>query len=104
MIDYLETSGNLRKPAAAVSGRFPDFFYQQKQIWKKNIFTNKKIWKPAGNLRGRFPEVSSRFPDNPSLTDHTVFSKIFQATSKNILKKLGVQKWVEQGHKRCVES
>ena len=33
-----------------------------------------------------------------------IFSKIFQATSKNILKKLGVQKWVEQGHKRCVES
>ena len=25
MMDYLEISGNLRKPAAAVSGRFPDF-------------------------------------------------------------------------------
>ena len=33
-----------------------------------------------------------------------IFSKIFQATSKNILKKLGVQKWVEQGHEGCVES
>ena len=25
IMDYPETSGNLRKPAAAVSGRFPDF-------------------------------------------------------------------------------
>ena len=40
MMDYWDTSGNLRKPAEEVSGRFP--------------------------------EVSSRFPDNPWLTDHTV--------------------------------
>jgi hypothetical protein len=39
MMDYPETSGNLRKPAA---------------------------------------EVSSRFPDNPSLTDHTVVQKVFE--------------------------
>ena len=56
----------VRKSAAVVSGRFPDF------LIIKNITTNEKIRKPAGNLRGRFPEVSSRFPDNPSLTDHTV--------------------------------
>ena len=41
----------------AVSGRFPD------------IFINKKIEKKDSN---RFLEVSSRFPDNLSLTDHTV--------------------------------
>ena len=62
MMDYPETSGNLRKPAAEVSGRFPDFFINKKKFEKN--YANKKF----GNLRGRFPEVSSRFPDNPSLT------------------------------------
>ena len=51
MMDYPETSGNLRKPAAEVSGRFP--------------------------------EVSSRFPDNPSLTDHTVIDIVIGNPRKN---------------------
>ena len=42
MMDYRETSGNLRKPAAEVSGRF-------------QFFLNRKIRKPTGNL----PETSA---------------------------------------------
>ena len=62
-------SRNLRKPAGNLRGRFPDFE-------KKNPETYRK---PAGNLPRRFPtgfrQVSGgfqSFPDNPSLTDHTV--------------------------------
>ena len=40
-MDYLETSGNLRKPAAVVSGRFPDFLFSIKNL--KKIYTNKKF-------------------------------------------------------------
>ena len=42
-------------------------FYQQTFCFQKNIS------RTSGNLRGGFPEVSDGFPDNPSLTDHTVF-------------------------------
>ena len=56
IMDYAETSGNVRKPAAEVSGRFPDF---------EKKYANKKIRKPAGNLPEtaaagfwRVPEVS----------------------------------------------
>ena len=69
MMDYRGTSGNLWKPAAEVSCRFPDYFTRKKK-WK-NKCTKEKF----GNLRNHpcpFLEVSSRFPDNPSLTDHTV--------------------------------
>jgi hypothetical protein len=50
----------IRKPLAAVafSSSFPDFFID------------------AGTRCVWFPEVSSRFPDNPSLTDHTVIPEI----------------------------
>ena len=62
-------AGNLRKPAAEVSGRFPNSLLVQ--FFIKNFFVNKKVLKPAGN-HGRFPTGFQRFPDNPSLTDHTV--------------------------------
>jgi hypothetical protein len=67
MMDYPETSGNLRKPletsgnlwkpAAEVSEFFILFF--------KKKFDNRKIRKPARNLRGRFPKVNRGFLDNP---------------------------------------
>jgi hypothetical protein len=41
MMDYLETSRNLWKPAAAVSGRFRDVFNNNK-ILKKRNYTNKQ--------------------------------------------------------------
>ena len=59
LMDYLETSEDLRKTAG-----FRIFFINKK--------TFEKIRKPAGNLRDPFPGFSRRFPDNPSLTDHTV--------------------------------
>ena len=59
-------SGDLWKPAVEVSGRCPDSFVEKK------IEKNYTIKKPAGNLRGRFPDISSGFLDNVSLTDHTV--------------------------------
>jgi hypothetical protein len=62
-MDYPETSGNLRKPAAEASGRFPDFSINKKNHEKK--YTNKKFRRLVS---GGF----QRFPDNPSLTDHTV--------------------------------
>ena len=62
----LETSGN--RPWQFPTGfrQVTRFFYYEKKYGKNN-YTNKKF----GNLCGRFPEVSSRFPDNPSLTDHS---------------------------------
>jgi hypothetical protein len=81
IIDYPETSGNLRKPAASVSGRFPNFFINKEKL--KKIIQTKKF----GNLPEtcwklpRFPEVSRRFPDNPSLTDHTVY---YHATKESL--------------------
>ena len=75
MMDYPETcwkpAGNLRGrfPAGLrqVSGRFPDF--EKKITLTKNSETCRK---PAAEVYGRFPEVSGRFPDNASLTDHMV--------------------------------
>ena len=59
IMDYPETSGNLRKPAAEVSGRFPDF--EKKYANKKFENLPETCWKPAGNRRGQFPEVSRGF-------------------------------------------
>ena len=53
-----ELSGNLQKPAAEVSGRFPNYSINKKNR-KKN--PDNRQWKPVGNLRGRFPEVSRGF-------------------------------------------
>ena len=59
MMDYPETSGNLRKLAVEVSGRFPDFLLVQKR------FQSFLLTKTYGNLPDtatagfrRFPEVS----------------------------------------------
>ena len=57
-------SGNLWKPLETGHGGF--------QQVSRNSKTGRK---PAGNLRGPFPEIFrgfQRFLDNPSLTDHTV--------------------------------
>ena len=93
-------TGNLRKPAAAVSGRFLDFFINKKI--DKKIYINKKsenlpktCWKPPQPVFGgflrfpevfggfwRFPEVSGdfrRFLDNASLKNHTTTILEFQA-------------------------
>jgi hypothetical protein len=40
MMDYPETSGNLRKWAAVVSGRFPDFFINEKFFGNKFVLIN----------------------------------------------------------------
>ena len=71
MMDYLETC---QKAAGHLRGRFPDF--EKKITLMKNSET---YWKPAGNLsetcRKPAVEVSGgfrRFPENQSLTDHTV--------------------------------
>ena len=55
MMDCPETSGNRQR-------RFPDFsinkfFFEKKNTLIKNSGTCRK---PAGNLRGRFPEVSGQ--------------------------------------------
>ena len=52
-------AGNLRKLAVKVSGRFPNFFISTSFFLI--FFVSKKIRKPAGNRRGRFPEVSRGF-------------------------------------------
>jgi hypothetical protein len=72
-MDYPETFANLRKPAVEVSGRFPDFSIKKK--FEKKEYNNKKFEnlpktcrKPPRLVTGGF----QRFPDNPSLTDHTV--------------------------------
>jgi hypothetical protein len=74
MIDYLETSENLRKPAVEVFGRFPAGFWQVsvrfpavfRQVSGRfpnfsSAYLFFKIRKPARNLRGRLPEVSRGF-------------------------------------------
>ena len=70
IMDYPETSGNLRKPAAEVSGRFPDFEkkYANKKFGNLPETYRKPAEKPPWPVSGGF----QRFPDNPSLTDHTV--------------------------------
>ena len=78
MKDCPETSGNLRKPAAEVSGRFPAGFQKLDKItgifsYVRHVIVGLELpvilafyWKPAGNLRGRFPEVSGQpFIDGP---------------------------------------
>ena len=50
---------NLRKPAAEVSGRFPNFLLVY--FFFKILFVSEKIRKPAGNRRGQFPVVSRGF-------------------------------------------
>ena len=62
--NLLETSGNLPETSAAGFRIF--------QLIKKSRNLPETCRKPAAEVSGRFPEVSSRFPDNPSLTDHTV--------------------------------
>jgi hypothetical protein len=54
MMDYPETSGNLRKPAAEVS----EFFIV---IILIQILFNRKIRKPAETFTAGY----RRFPDNP---------------------------------------
>jgi hypothetical protein len=39
-MDYPETFGSLRKPAAEVSGRFPEFSINRKKILIKNFLNN----------------------------------------------------------------
>jgi hypothetical protein len=63
-----KSAGNLRKTAAAVSSRFPIFFYAS--FFKKNLFMKKcrNLLKTAAAGFRRYPEVSGnfqRFPDNP---------------------------------------
>ena len=65
MMDCPETSGNLRKPAAEVSGRLLDFSINKFFFEIKNSETCRK---PSRPVSGGF----QRFLDNPSLTDHTV--------------------------------
>ena len=56
LMEYPETSGNLRKPAAVVSSRFPAGFRRFLLIKKIEIFfsTNKKLRKPAEDLSETF--------------------------------------------------
>ena len=82
MTDYLETSGNLQKPAMEVFGRFPVGFRQVSGrfpdvsefvidgphgififliIFFKFFFIDKKFRKSAGNRGGQFLEVSRGF-------------------------------------------
>ena len=97
MKDCPETYGNLRKPAAEVSGRFPAGFHKIDKI--TGIFSCKTChsrsgitsdfgflletcWKPPRPVSGGF----RRFPDNPSLTNHKVhkhFSNLY--LNKNFL-------------------
>ena len=56
-----------RKPTATVSGRFLDFF-----ITKINFFQKCLLMKKPGNLPRPVSGGFQRFPDDPSLTDHTV--------------------------------
>jgi hypothetical protein len=67
---YPETSGHLRKPAVEVFGRFLDFSINKKNFEKKIILikNSETCRKPPWPVFGGF----QRFPDNPSLTDHTV--------------------------------
>jgi hypothetical protein len=63
MMDYPETSRNLRQPAVEVSDRFPNFsinkFFFEKKHTNKKFGNLLETWrKPVGNLRCRFPEVS----------------------------------------------
>ena len=60
----LKTSENLMKPAAVIFGRVPNFFINKRNFEKKK--------NTAGNRPSQFREVSSRFLDKQSLTDHTV--------------------------------
>ena len=85
ILDYPETSGNLRKPAAEVFGRFPDSFIRKKNLKKKIILIKDSeiCRKPPRPVPGGF----QRFPDNPSLTDHTVVFPIFPI--------LGTDLWVQ---------
>ena len=77
-MDYPETSGN--RPRRFPVG-FPDFL----SILFFKFFNYRKVLKPEGNRSGQFLEVSGGFPDNPSLTDHTII--FFGDIQKNILKK-----------------
>ena len=55
MMDYPETSGNLRKPAAAVSSRFPDILINKKSFDK----IRKTCRKPPRPVFGGFHQFSS---------------------------------------------
>ena len=74
-------SENLWKPPETGRlRRFPAGFQQVSKFFIYNscfkiFFSIVLIRELAKNLCGRFPEVSSRFPDNPSLTDHTVCAR-----------------------------
>jgi hypothetical protein len=63
-MDCPETSGNL--PETSTAG-----FQQVSELFNSVIFFF-KIRKPAGHLQRMFPAGFRRFPDNTSLTDHTV--------------------------------
>ena len=60
MMDYLETFGNLRKPAADVSGRFPDIFINKKIMKKKIILikNSETCRKPLRPVSGGLKKVS----------------------------------------------
>ena len=84
MKDCPETSGNLRKPAAEVSGRFPAGFHKIDKItgifsYVRHVIVGLELpvilafyWKPARNLQETSKAGFRRFADNPSLTNHTV--------------------------------
>ena len=65
-----KAAGNLQKPATKVFSMFRDFFNNKKDFEKNH--TNIKYGNLPETSVASFPEISSRFPDNPSFTDHTV--------------------------------
>ena len=71
---YIKNLETCWKPTGNLCGRFPAGFWIL-----KNIHIDKKLGnlpetcgKPAAEVFRRFPAGFRRFPDNPSLTDHTV--------------------------------
>ena len=81
-----------------------DFQKPPKTCWKPAGNLPETCWKPAGNLpetcrkpAGNLPETSSasfrRFPDNPSLTDHTVFQKSYLTAKGSLIFLIETQSW-----------